>query len=182
MIYGGNFNGAVTRAGSTGDDTLTGTAGLDSLVGGLGNDILVGNGGQDVLLGGAGNDTLRVTGNSFYMANGGSGTDLLDFFDVNGSNVDLGDGNLRGIERINLNGFGNGLSLKLADLLAVSDTDELVVFGDNSNSVFFNIFSGVDSSSQVTVDGQAATRYVVGDGAAVITIDNDITNVFIGAP
>jgi hypothetical protein len=38
LVYGGNFSGAVTRAGTSGDDALVGTFDADAMIGGTGND------------------------------------------------------------------------------------------------------------------------------------------------
>lgn len=179
LVYGGNFSGAITQAGTSGSDTLIGTNGADNMIGGLGNDILIGNGGvSDVLLGGAGDDILSVTNDTFRMANGGSGNDLLDFFGAE-SGLDLSEGNLRGIERINLNGGDNVLTLTLEDLLAVSDTDTLGVLGNATNVVDLFVSVGFDGAAPTqtatTLDGQAATAYSFSGGAAVLVVDNDIT-------
>ena len=61
VVFGGNFTGAVTHLGGTGDDTLTGTAAAETFVGGTGNDTLIGKGGADAFQGGAGDDTMRVS-------------------------------------------------------------------------------------------------------------------------
>ena len=61
MVFGGNFTGAVTHLGGTGDDTLAGTAVAETFVGGTGNNTLIGNGGTDAFQGGAGNGVMRVS-------------------------------------------------------------------------------------------------------------------------
>jgi Ca2+-binding RTX toxin-like protein len=61
VVYGGNFTGAVTQVGTTGNDTLSGTAGNDVIFGGLGNDVITTNGGNDRLSGGAGADTFKIS-------------------------------------------------------------------------------------------------------------------------
>jgi Ca2+-binding RTX toxin-like protein len=61
VVFGGNFTGAVTQLGTSGNDTLSGTSGNDVIFGGLGNDIITTNGGNDRLSGGAGADTFVIS-------------------------------------------------------------------------------------------------------------------------
>ena len=87
-MFGGNFTGAVTHLGGTGDDTLTGTAAAETFVGGTGNDTLIGKGGADAFQGGAGDDTMRVSTLDFFLVDGGNGTDTLEL-DGSGLHLDL---------------------------------------------------------------------------------------------
>jgi hypothetical protein len=77
VVYGGDFTGAVTQQGGTGDDLLIGTAAADSIVAGQGNDTLIGNGGSDILYAGAGDDVIAISDLNFNRIKGGSGTDTL---------------------------------------------------------------------------------------------------------
>src|SRR5262249_54893510 len=47
VIYGGDFTGGVTFAGTSGPDSLTGTTAAETFVGGQGDDTLAGGGGAD---------------------------------------------------------------------------------------------------------------------------------------
>ena len=77
LVFGGDFSGAVTHQGTTGDDILNGTAGADVMIGGLGVDVLVGSGGGDVMRGGAGDDVLVISDVLFARIDGGTGDDIL---------------------------------------------------------------------------------------------------------
>jgi Ca2+-binding RTX toxin-like protein len=61
VVFGGNFTGAVTQVGTTGNDILSGTAGNDVIFGGLGNDVITSNGGNDRIAGGPGADTFKIS-------------------------------------------------------------------------------------------------------------------------
>ena len=88
VVLGGDFIGAVTESGGSGDDTLVGTAGVESLIGGRGDDTLIGGGGNDVLYGGAGDDTLVVPDGAFFRLDGGTGEDTLEL-DAAATTLDL---------------------------------------------------------------------------------------------
>ena len=92
---GGKFYGAG------GNDTLYGNIGDDVLYGDEGSDKLYGNAGNDTLIGGLGNDFLEGgSGNDIYLFgwgdgqdtinNTGGGNDLLNFTDINPSELWFG--------------------------------------------------------------------------------------------
>jgi hypothetical protein len=72
VVFGGDFTGAVTQVGTTGNDTLLGTTANDIIFGGLGIDVITTNGGNDRLAGGPGADT-------FVISNGPGTVRILDF-------------------------------------------------------------------------------------------------------
>ena len=72
VVFGGNFSGAVTQVGTSGDDSLLGTAANDVIFGGLGDDVITTNGGNDRLAGGPGDDT-------FVISTGPGTVRILDF-------------------------------------------------------------------------------------------------------
>ncbi|MCL1630301.1 VCBS domain-containing protein, partial [Roseibaca sp. V10] len=82
VVFGGDFTGAATEVGTSGDDVLTGSADRDVLIGGTGNDTLIGAGGADVLRGGAGDDLLAISDLSFARIDGG--TRPIALLDENG--------------------------------------------------------------------------------------------------
>jgi Ca2+-binding RTX toxin-like protein len=98
VVFGGNFTGAVTRVGTTGNDTLSGTAATDIIFGGLGIDVITTNGGNDRLAGGPGADT-------FVISNGPGTVRILDF--GAGDTLDLSAFGLSSRPTFTLNGSGN---------------------------------------------------------------------------
>lgn len=78
-------NDGNTIFGSAMDDFIYGGVGDDSLHGGKGNDYLTaslspdGQTGADQLFGDSGNDTIETAGAQEFLADGGSGIDLLNF-------------------------------------------------------------------------------------------------------
>ena len=70
-------NRSVTKAGTSGSDTLSGTSGADVFWGGDGDDIINGGGGNDVICGGPGDDQIHGNaGNDTIFGN--DGNDVLD--------------------------------------------------------------------------------------------------------
>ncbi|MCA3277510.1 MAG: FG-GAP repeat protein, partial [Roseomonas sp.] len=122
VVFGRDFTGTVTHAGTAAADALTGTGNADVIVAGQGNDTLVGQGGADALEGGAGNDRIAVGDLSFLRVDGGSGTDTLALTGT-GLTLDLAaiaDTKLRSIEAIDLG--GNTLRLTALEVLNLSDS------------------------------------------------------------
>ena len=98
VVFGGNFTGAVTQVGTTGNDILSGTAGNDVIFGGLGNDVITTNGGNDRLSGGPGADTFKISD--------GPGTvRILDF--GKGDTLDLSAFGLSSIPTFTQSGSGD---------------------------------------------------------------------------
>jgi hypothetical protein len=182
VIFGGNFNGAVTHLGTPGDDTLTGSAAAESFVGGSGNDLLIGNGGADAFQGGAGDDVARVSTLDFFLADGGTGSDTLEL-DGAGLHLDLtvlADSRIRSIERIDIGGSGsNTLTLSVLDVLNLSDeSNELLVLGEAGDVVNRGAgwttaaTGGSNGDGTSTIDGQTYQIYTAGQ--ASLLVDEDI--------
>jgi hypothetical protein len=142
VVFGGNFSGAVTQLGTTGNDILSGTAGNDVIFGGLGNDEITTNGSNDRLDGGAGNDMLIVGDASFLSVDGGSGIDTLRLAGPSGFGLNLSTlapGAIKEIEQIDLgvgDSLNNTLTVTQQSLLDLSSTTDLLkVFGDSGDTV-----------------------------------------------
>ncbi|MDY0194927.1 MAG: Ig-like domain-containing protein [Sulfurovaceae bacterium] len=190
------------QEGTSGDDTLTGTAEADRLYGYAGNDILSSLGENDLLRGGAGDDTLNGgDGNDILIGgsgidtlngdagddqlaydtqdtiNGGAGTDTL-YIDGSGITIDLttiSDTQITGIEIIDITGTGdNALILSYSDLLALSDTsDILYVTGTQGDTVTLTgeVFTGSQTINSIIYN----TYDIGGTDAADIWVQQDIT-------
>jgi len=175
LVYGGDFTGAVTHQGSIGDDLLTGTAEADVIVTGQGNDTLIGNGGSDILYAGAGDDVIAISDLSFNGIKGGSGTDTLRL-DDNGLFLDLktvANNRITGIEQIDLNNSGsNAFAFSQLDVLALSDTNQLVILG-NTSDVVVSLGQGWQESGTQTLDGNLYNEYAV--GGVSLLVDSDIS-------
>jgi hypothetical protein len=175
VVYGGDFTGAVTQQGGTGDDLLTGTAAADVIVAGQDNDTLIGNGGSDILYAGAGNDVIAISDLNFNRIKGGSGTDTLRvdgsgmFFDLSA----IANNQITGIEQIDLNNSGsNALAFNKLDVLALSDTNQLVILG-NTSDVVVSLGQGWQENGTQTLDGNLYNEYAVGGSS--LLVDSDIS-------
>ncbi|MEZ6111935.1 MAG: FG-GAP-like repeat-containing protein [Pirellulaceae bacterium] len=104
LVYGQDFRGVVTHAGTEGDDVLEGTSADDVLIGGLGDDTIRGGGGADSLRGAAGNDKLSVADVDFRRVDGGTGVDTLVWEVPHGelNLISIGTQRLKSIEKIDL--------------------------------------------------------------------------------
>jgi hypothetical protein len=175
VVYGGDFTGAVTQQGGTGDDLLTGTAAADVIVAGQGNDTLIGNGGSDILYAGAGDDAIAISDLNFNRIKGGSGIDTLRvdgsgmFFDLRA----MANNQIAGIEQIDLNDSGsNALAFNKLDVLALSDTKGLVILG-NTGDIVVSIGQGWTTSGTQTLDGNVYNEYAVAGSS--LLVDSDIS-------
>ncbi|MBX9605376.1 MAG: hypothetical protein K2Y51_04085 [Gammaproteobacteria bacterium] len=175
LFYGDNLSGAVTHAGSSGNDTLIGSAGADIMNGGQGSDFLDGGAGSDMLLGGGGADVL-VYDSSDRRVDGGGGQDTLRL--AAGANLDLADvaGTvLHNVEVIDLGALGtNALTFTLQDIARLSaGAGFLRAMGDASDAVT-STGQGWASGGTLTVAGQV---YDVFERAGTrLLIDSDIVS------
>jgi len=175
VVYGGDFTGAVTQQGGTGDDLLTGTTAADVIVAGQGNDTLIGNGGSDILYAGAGDDVIAISDLNFNRIKGGSGIDTLRvdgsgmFFDLRAT----ANNRIAGIEQIDLNDSGgNALAFNKLDVLALSDTNQLVILG-NTSDVVVSFGQGWQESGTQTLGSNLYNEYAV--GGVSLLVDSDIS-------
>ncbi|MCC6706794.1 MAG: FG-GAP repeat protein [Gammaproteobacteria bacterium] len=180
LVFGRDFNGVLTREGTSGNDTLLGTLAADALVGGLGNDLIDGLGGADALAGGAGDDTF-IWHDGVRRIDGGGGSDRLritgtqSLFELQATSA----ATLQGVDIIDLNGIGNnGLRVSLHGVSAVSDANVVRVEGNAGDFVIAaqDSWNAAGGAPQ-TLNGQQYARYT--SGPATLLIDTDIT-VFRG--
>jgi Ca2+-binding RTX toxin-like protein len=133
VVFGGNFTGAVTQVGTTGNDTLSGTTAPDIIFGGLGNDVITSNGGNDRLAGGPGADT-------FVISNGPGTVRILDF--GAGDTLDFSAFGLSSRPTFTLNGNGN--------TQIALDTDTFVIVeGYNPTELTAFLNNTINSASMV---------------------------------
>ncbi|MFU9047629.1 beta strand repeat-containing protein, partial [Acinetobacter tibetensis] len=169
-LYG--YDGDDTLNGSSGNDLLRGGAGNDILNGGDGNDLLIDGNGADTFTGGNGNDVIIISGTGFISIDGGADTDTLTL--LGGIDLDLTtSNNITNIEHIDLgNGTeGSKLTLTAADVLEVTGSNTLQIFGDSHDQVQM---IGAIKGAESTINGVTMTQYTL--GANTVFVDNDIVN------
>jgi Ca2+-binding RTX toxin-like protein len=154
---------------------ITGTAAADVIVAGQGNDTLIGNGGSDILHAGAGDDAIAISDLNFNRIKGGSGIDTLRvdgsgmFFDLRA----IANNQITGIEQIDLNDSGsNALAFNKLDVLALSDTNQLVILG-NTSDVVVSLGQGWQESGTQTLGSNLYNEYAL-DGVSLL-VDSDIS-------
>jgi hypothetical protein len=179
VVYGGNFTGAVTHLGTTGNDILSGTAANDVILGGRGDDVITGNGGIDRIVGGTGNDMLIISNANFGRVDGGAGTDTLRMAGTNGFTLNLSTlaaGAIKDIERIDLvaGSLNNILTVTQQTLMTLSTTtNRLMVLGGSGDTVNANGFNQFDSQTENGITyilyGNGSAELWVQSGVAVVT-------------
>ena len=174
VVFGGDFTGAATQVGTTGNDTLTGSSGKDIIIAGTGDDILVSAGGADILRGGAGNDILAISDTGFARIEGGSGIDTLRF-DGTSVSMDLrtlSDNTVTEIEKINLSGNDNSVSLDAIEVLRLSDSSNtLRILGTETNNVTMD---GSAWTAVTPVTDSEGTFDVYSSGQAILQIQQGV--------
>lgn len=150
------------------------------MIGGLGNDELLGKGGADVLYGDSRNDILAIANSTFSRIDGGPGEDTLRFDGMN-MHLDLRtipELALRNIERSNLNGQANQLTLEVRDLVASSETSNtLIIHGQPGNAVAADL-KGSGFSYQGK-DPQGYIEYLASNQALRLWVHPDIDRSMI---
>lgn len=183
IIYGGNYTGAVTQTGSSGNDynlqAING-AGQDVIVSGAGDDSIMGDGGMDVYRMGAGNDKVAISDANYLEIDGGSGEDELY---LNGAftldlSIDGRQNRIEGIEIFNMdNGLTNTLRLGLEDILQ-SDINEIVILGDNNDTFEADFssmnFTQVGHDQSMVNEGTFGNFDVFSNGSVTILVDTNI--------
>ncbi|MBI1362509.1 MAG: hypothetical protein GC134_00815 [Proteobacteria bacterium] len=179
--------------GGAGNDTLVSGDGNDTIYGGDGNDNVQAGSGNDIIYGGAGNDVLSGMDGNDYLdggdgvdyLRGGNGNDILVFDSVDSwiwgdtgedtlllanqsQTLDLSLKAIRGIEAVDMtNGSGdNTMTLKIADVLRVSDTGIMTISGDAGDNVLTTdtLFRGgdvqINGNDYATFTGNGATIFI----------------------
>ncbi len=199
LIYGADFNGAITHHGTDDHDVITGTTGADNIVGGRGSDVVNGNGGADTFYGGAGDDAITVLDADFRRLRGGPGLDTIRL--AGGVTLDLEAkrGRIEGFEQIQLNGAGADIvSVRRIDVLNMNPTsndltiigtgeDQLVAIGDNWIRET-NVATGggtfirfTDGRAELFVDEQMALRFSPTIMTTAFSVaENSAADTFVG--
>ena len=171
-LYG--YGGNDTISGGGGNDLIRGGAGDDVLNGDTGNDLLIDGNGYDTIDGGSGNDTIMISGTGFESVDGGLGTDTLIL--LGGIDLDVSlHNNITSIEKIDLSNDINGskLTLTAQDVLDISDTDILAIYGDAADEV--TLVTGAIQGAVITdANDVTMTEYTWNGSNAKILVDNDI--------
>jgi hypothetical protein len=161
----GDSNIAVQTVAGTGGETLTATStstpdninGTDRLIGNAGNDTLVGNGGWDVLMGGAGHDTLKVSDNTFFKIDGGTGVDTLEFTST--TTMDFTQIRNDLVQNVEIFKLGNGnqnISLNNVDVLSITGDANTAITETSYQKGHVLVIEGSGTGStgdQVTLTG-----------------------------
>ncbi len=172
-LFGGN--GHDFLRGDAGNDKLFGQRNVDRLFGGSGNDFLDGGLGNDRLVGGSGNDRLVFDRGDIVQVDGGTGVDTL-IVRTSGTDVDVALINskrevLRGIEVIDFNhSADNTLILNDEQVLSLSDTDVIRVFGGTNDELYLT--GNWLNNGSIIIGSVTYTEYV--SGSATLQVDQDI--------
>jgi hypothetical protein len=182
VVFGGNFTGAVSQLGTTGNDTLSGTAANDVILGGRGDDVITGNGGIDRLAGGTGNDTLIISNANFGRVDGGADIDTLRLAGAFTLDLSaLAAVAIKDIEVIDLvaGSLNNILTVTRQTLMNLSTTtNRLMVLGGSGDTV--NAFGFTLDTGTITDKGITYTTYT--NGAAKLWVQQGVNVVTTPPP
>jgi len=168
---------AASAIGNGLDNLITGNASGNTLFGGDGNDTLSGLGGNDVLHGDGGDDLfvfdpadISASGAVF----GGAGNDTLAFGAGQTLNLDVTPvARYAELEVIDLTGTGNNtLQLKASDVLALSDTTDMLIVNGNVGDVLKSIGQGWISDGTESIGSNLYATFHAGE--AILWVDTDI--------
>ncbi|TAN53589.1 MAG: hypothetical protein EPN21_01150 [Methylococcaceae bacterium] len=189
VLFGGDFNGAVSYLGSSNADKDVGTAAAERFVAGAGDDLLIGNGGADAFNAGAGDDTIVAGQHAFSLIDGGSGDDTLTLAS-GGSHYDLANfhGKISNIESIALTGkAGSTLTVNALNVLNLSETSNtLYVEGNEGDKVKVDNHEawgdrGIKGDYHVYTQGQAVLKLSAGIDA-FINVDETAPQLIASTP
>lgn len=175
---------ATSTTGLGGDNELSGTDCADKIIAGGGDDTVDGGAGSDTINASGGNDTI-IYDETDYKILGGGGIDTLLF--LNGDQtLKLGDKVVGGIEKVS---FGtssrNHVWFSAADIVRVSDTDQLLITGGKSNTIHFTDegwnFTELTADGQSGIFSDGSTKVVVSLLVEVAGFSND-AQIVVSAP
>lgn len=166
--------GNDTLHGGSGDDTINGGIGNDKLYGGADSDILRGNAGKDTLKGEAGDDILIW--DSADKFDGGSGFDALRAEAGVAAVFRLNSGTYKRLEKIDLNNaVEDKITLKITDVIRVSDTDSLLVTGDAGDQI---ISSNIGQRTvNIAIDNTTYAHFTHGQADLYIELGLELNGI-----
>ncbi len=175
---------ATSTTGLGGDNTLTGTDGSDKIVAGGSDDTIDGGSGSDFLNAGGGNDTIIYDENDYKIL-GGGGIDTL-WFKSGEQQLDLRTSAVYGIEKLWLDGGGwNQVWLSAADVVRVSDSDQMIVTGGGNNVLWLTDigwkFDGLTPDGQSQILGNGNAKLIVSLPIYVDGFSNNASITVAGA-
>lgn len=147
-----------------GIELIDGGNGHDTVIGSAGADVISGGAGSDAVYGGEGADRLHFDAADIVL-DGGAGDDTLLL--APGTVLDLGLASLSRLEHVDManDAPGDSLTLRLADVLDLSDTGHLRISGDAGDEVLLlgeahllgtSASGGIDYLSYAATPGGAA--------------------------
>ena len=162
--------GVITLLGDGADNTLYGTVGSELIQGFAGNDFINGGLGADQLQGDAGDDRLVFDPNDTVIDGGSDFDTLLLRGDGIVLDFDLAiSDNLAGFEQIDLSGPGaNAVSLGIADVLDLSDTNLLRIIGSAGDTAVSEGENWVLAPDTVSADGMVFHSYAAGGATLLV--------------
>ncbi len=171
---------ATTSTGLGGDNELTGTDGADKIVAGGGDDTIDGSAGSDFLNAAGGNDTI-IYDEYDYKILGGGGIDTL-WFTGSGQSLNLGWNFVSGIEKLLLDGGGgHWVTFTAADIVRVSDTDQMIITGGKTNHIDPGTgwtFGGFTTDQQSSIFTNGLAKIIVSN---LVSIDGYSNNASISS-
>jgi len=150
ILDGADFSDALMHVGTSRGDVVLGSFDADRISGQQGDDLLLGLGGADILRGGVGNDTIGISDLDFKLADGGTGTDTLQF-----------------------NGHGINLDMTGFAASSIRSIETIDIRGDGANSLVFNYNEAVDllERKAATSFGNQAQLTIIGDADDKLTLE-----------
>ncbi len=166
----GGINNIAIAIGAT-IENAKGGSGNDIITGNDGANVLIGGGGVDTLYGGLGNDTLTFDGQDVLF--GGEGIDtMVALFNTI---INTSSNNINGIEKFDLaDGGSQSVNINIADIIRISDNDDLIIMGDASDTVQL---TGGTNLGQTSVGGTLYQHYSDGTADLFVSLAVQVNQV-----